>query len=126
MTRRQTEKTIAALSGLTGLNAIGGAVYGLGGAPKVPREWLEGSPFGDYRIPSMILGVGVGGSSAVAAVTAWRSSDRAGVAAVSAGAVLIGWIGGQVAIIGRRSFLQPLFGGVGIAMIGLGAQLMRQ
>ena len=125
MTRRQTEKTIAVLGGLTAVNALGGAVYGLGGAPNVPAGWLEGSPFRDYRIPSMILGVGVGGTSIVAAVTAWRSSDRAGPATVSAGAVLVGWVGAQVAIIGRRSFLQPLFGGVGIAMVGLGAQLVR-
>ena len=126
MTPRQTETAIAVLGGVTAANALGGAVYGLGGAPKVPREWLEGSPFRDYRIPSLILGVGVGGSSIVAAATAWRASDRAGVAAVSAGAVLIGWIGAQLAIIGRRSFLQPLFGGVGIAMVGLGAKLVRQ
>lgn len=123
MTRRQTELTIAALGATTAVNAVGGSVYGLSGAPQVPREWLGGSPFRDYRIPSLILGIAVGGSSAAAASTAWRGSERAGNAAITAGVVLLGWIGAQVAIIGPRSFLQPLMGGVGATLIGLGAVL---
>src|SRR6185503_7859661 len=27
------------------LNAFAGGLYGMSGAPDVPREWLEGSPF---------------------------------------------------------------------------------
>jgi len=34
--------------------------------------------------------------------------------------ILSGWIAAQVAIIGPRSFLQPLLGAVGLALIGLG------
>jgi hypothetical protein len=123
MNRRQTEKMIAAISGLTAINAIGGAIYGLNGAPNVPREWLEGSPFPDYRIPSLTLGVAVGGSSAVSAAAAWRGSDHAGPAAVCSGGVLTAWIIAQVMVIGPRSFLQPLMGGAGLATIGLGARL---
>src|SRR5437764_496521 len=63
MTRRQTELTIAALGATTAVNAVGGSVYGLSGAPQVPREWLGGSPFRDYRIPRLILRIAVGGSS---------------------------------------------------------------
>ncbi|MBV9414230.1 MAG: hypothetical protein JO363_04550 [Solirubrobacterales bacterium] len=44
---------------------------------------------------------------------------------VLAGAVLSGWIVAQVAIIGPRSFLQPLMGGIGIAMIALGVRRRR-
>lgn len=123
MTRRQTERTIVFLATLTAGNAAGGSLYGLSGAPKVPREWLEGSPFRDYRLPSLILGVAVGGSSATAAVPAWRGSEHAGPASVAAGVILSGWIAAQVAIIGPRSFLQPLMGAVGLALIGLGARL---
>jgi len=72
-----------------------------------------------------MLGIGVGGSSGVAAAAAWRGSDHVGREAILAGTILTGWIAGQVLIIGRRSFLQPLMGGVGIAMIGLGARLRR-
>jgi hypothetical protein len=56
---------------------FGGAVYGLSGAPAVPREWLGGSPFSDYKVPSAVLGGAVGTSSAVAAITALRGSEAA-------------------------------------------------
>lgn len=125
MHRRRTERTIAALAGLTAVNAVGGAVYGLRGAPTIPREWLDGSPFDDYKLPSLFLGIAVGGSSALSAVTAWRGDDHAADATVAAGATLTAWIAAQVAIIGLRSFLQPLMGGVGITMIALGTRLRK-
>jgi hypothetical protein len=123
VTHRQIEKTIGCLGAVTSAGAVGGAVYGLRGAAVGPREWLDGSPFADYRVPSLVLGIGVGGSSAASAVVAWRGDDRAGPAAVFAGSVLTGWIVAQVWIIGPRSFLQPLMGGVGVAMVTLGARL---
>jgi hypothetical protein len=122
-TRRRTERTIAAIGALTAVNAVGGSLYGLRGAATIPREWLEGSPFNDYRIPSLFLGIAVGGSSALSAATAWRGSEHAGLATVAAGGILTAWVAAQVAIIGRRSFLQPLFGGIGITMIALGSRL---
>ena len=36
-------------------NAVGGGIYGLSGAPGVPVEWLEHTPFPSYVIPSLIL-----------------------------------------------------------------------
>lgn len=123
LTRRRTERTIAVLSALTVVNAVGGSLYGLRGAETIPREWLEGSPFNDYRIPSLFLGVAVGGSSAMSAATAGRGDDHAALATVVAGGILTAWVAAQVATIGRRSFLQPLFGGIGITMIALGAKL---
>jgi len=125
VTRRQRELAIAALGAVTAVNAIGGSIYGLSGAANVPREWLQGSPFRDYRLPSLILGTAVAGSSGAAAIAAWRASNRAGPAAIAAGTVLTGWIGAQVAIIGRRSFLQPLMAGVGVVLVGLGWTLGR-
>ena len=122
MTRHQTERAIAALGAV---NAIGGSIYGLRGAPKVPLEWLEGSPFQTYTVPSLVLGVAVGGSSATAALTALTGQAVAGQVSILAGVVLSGWIAAQAAIIGPRSFLQPLMGGVGIAMIVLGRRLRR-
>jgi hypothetical protein len=123
LTRRRTERTIAVLSALTAVNAVGGSLYGLRGAPEVPREWLEGSPFDDYKIPSLFLGITVGGSSAVSAATAWRGNDHAAPATIAARGILTAWVAAQVATIGLRSFLQPLFGGAGITMISLGLSL---
>ena len=55
------------------LNAFGGGYYGLAGAAGVPTEWLEGSPFRDYFVPSLILLVVVGGSFLVAAIAVFAA-----------------------------------------------------
>lgn len=60
------------------LNAIGGAVYGLAGAKNVPREWLKGSPFDSYLVPSLVLLVAVAGSSLAAATAISIKHRRAG------------------------------------------------
>jgi hypothetical protein len=52
------------------LNAFGGGWYGLSGARGVPTEWLRGSPFRDYSVPSLLLLVVVGGSFLIAAIAA--------------------------------------------------------
>ena len=36
------------------LNAVGGGIYGLGGAKGVPVELLRGSPFQSYFWPNLI------------------------------------------------------------------------
>ena len=123
MTRRQTEQLTAALSGATAVSALGGSIYGLTGAPAVPREWLERSPFRDYRLPSLVLATIVGGGSARASLKAWRGSEDAGAASTLAGAVLTGWIVAQVKMIGFRSGLQPAMAVVGLSLIGLGRRL---
>lgn len=64
-------------------------------------------PFETYTVPSMILGFAVAGTSAAAAVTAWRGKRAAGSAGGLAGAFLSGWIAAQVGIIGASSFSSP-------------------
>jgi hypothetical protein len=64
----KTRFGLAALELVVLLNAIGGAWYGLAGAENVPREWLEGSPFDSYTVPSLILLVAVGGGMTAALV----------------------------------------------------------
>jgi hypothetical protein len=121
--RRGLELATAGLAGLTAANAFGGAWYGLAGAPGVPREWLTGTPFRDYRVPSAILGAAVGSTAAVATATALKGGEHAGTASVAAGAVLTGWIVAQVSLIGLRSVLQPAMAAVGVSLIGLGRRL---
>ncbi len=50
------------------LNAFGGGYYGMNGAPGVPVEWLEGTPFSCYFYPGLILFVIVGGAFLTASV----------------------------------------------------------
>jgi hypothetical protein len=89
------------------LNAFAGGYYGLSGAEGVPREWLAGSPFTDYSVPSLILLNVVGGSLVLGAVMVWVSHHLAPVAAITAGVIVLAWIVVQVAIIGYVSWMQP-------------------
>jgi hypothetical protein len=98
---------LAGLLAFGALNAFAGGYYGLSGAPGVPVEWLEGSPFSDYTIPSLILFIVVGGSLLVASVTVFTRSRFARFSALTAGAIVLVWIAVQVAIIGYVSWMQP-------------------
>lgn len=89
------------------LNAFGGGYYGLSGAKDIPREWLSGSPFSDYFIPSLILFVVVGGSFLLGAVAVFAQWRRARLLALGTGVIVLGWIAVQVAIIGYVSWMQP-------------------
>ena len=89
------------------LNAFAGGYYGLSGAKGVPAEWLAGSPFKDYFVPSLVLFLVVVGSLLVAAIAVLTRLRRARVTAFAAGAVLLVWIAAQVSIIGYVSWMQP-------------------
>src|SRR3954447_11112571 len=111
--------TLAAIESLVAVNALGGMAYALGGAPAVPEEWLDDTPFGSYLVPGLYLGVVVGGSSLAAAYATIRDPRRARVAAFGSSAVMVSWIVAQVAVIGYRSPLQPLVAATGVAVAHL-------
>lgn len=111
---------LIALLGFTGLNALGGGLYGLAGAPSVPRELLQGSPFSTFFVPSLVLLFIVGGSMFVALFFVLRRARKAGQVAALAGLILLGWVGVQVAMIGLQSFLQPVMASIGTAIALLG------
>jgi hypothetical protein len=105
------------------LNAFAGGVYGLAGAKGVPTEWLRGSPFSDYFIPSAVLFVVVGGSlllASVATFARWRH-DR--LLATGAGLVVLGWIAVQLTIIGYVSWMQPVTALAGAIILVLAPRL---
>jgi hypothetical protein len=58
-------RSLGTLLAFMALNSIGGGIYGVAGAKGVPLEWLEGSPFRSYLLPSLILIFVVGGSCGV-------------------------------------------------------------
>jgi hypothetical protein len=98
---------LGALLTFGAINAFAGGYYGLSGAKGVPLEWLAGSPFTDYFIPSLILFVVVGGAFSFAAIAVFMRSRLARVSAFAAGTVVLVWIGVQLAIIGYVSWMQP-------------------
>ena len=79
----------------------------MAGARGVPTEWLAGTPFSDYTVPSLILFVIVGGSFLVATVAVFGRARIARASASAAGAIVLVWIAVQVAIIGYVSWMQP-------------------
>lgn len=92
---------------LVAINAFAGGYYGLSGAKDVPTEWLKGSPFHNYFIPSLILFVCVGGSAFFAAIVVFRQHRTARKAAFICGIIILFWLAIQVAIIGYVSWMQP-------------------
>jgi len=105
------------------LNAFGGGYYGLAGAQGIPTEWLEGSPFSDYFIPSAVLFVVVGGSFLLAAIAVFARWPIARHLAIGAGFVVLGWLAVQVAIIGYVSWMQPTTAIAGVVVLALAARL---
>jgi len=107
------------------VNALGGGYYGMTGAVGVPTEWLEGSPFADYFVPSLILLAVVGGSFIVAAIALFAHLRAARLAVFMAGFVVLGWLIVQIGIIGYVSWMQPATAIAGLLILILGSQLPR-
>jgi menaquinone-dependent protoporphyrinogen oxidase len=99
--------SLAVLLAFIAFNAFGGGVYGLAGAEGVPTEWLSGSPFRSYFVPSLVLLFVVGGASLAAAIAVYAEVPSARLGAAGAAAILATWMGVQIAIIGFVSWLQP-------------------
>lgn len=114
-----TRYLLGGLLAFGALNAFGGGHYGLSGAEGVPTEWLQGSPFVDYTIPSLILFVVVGGSLLVASVAVFVRLRIARLTAFSAGIIVLGWIVTQLAIIGYVSWMQPATVIAGVVILAL-------
>jgi hypothetical protein len=115
--------SLGALLAFGAVNAFGGGYYGLSGAEGVPTDWLQGSPFRDYFVPSLILLIVVGGSFVVAAITVLAGLRMARGAAFAAGLVVLGWLAAQLAIIGYVSWMQPTTAMAGVLVLVLGSRL---
>lgn len=105
------------------VNALGGAVYLLGGAEGFPAEWLERLPFRSYVIPGLTLGVVVGGSMFAAAWSVSRRRRGARTAFCGAAAILLGWLATQVAMLGYISWLQPAFAALALVIAALARRM---
>ncbi len=92
---------------LLAVNAFGGGYYGMAGAKNIPVEWLEGSPFSDYFIPSLFLFIVIGGLALFSGIAVYRQLRIARKATFVCGIIILLWIAIQVAIIGYVSWMQP-------------------
>jgi len=102
------------------VSAIVGAIGLVVGFMNIPLSVLSGSPFTDFTVPALLLGVVVGGSALAAATIEvfgpWRFMA---LASAAAGCVMAGWIMVEVAMIGLGSWMQPFYFAVGLLMIAL-------
>lgn len=107
--------------------AVGAMAGGLAlpvGAIRFPLEQLQGTPFGDYTIPGLILTVLAGGSLLLGAATAFLRREFAVLCSVAAGLVLSGWNIGEVILLGPFVLTWQLpFFAWGLAIFGLASLL---
>lgn len=99
--------SIGILLAVVALNAFAGGYYGMSGAKNVPVEWLNGTPFSSYFIPSLFLFLIVGGSSLFAAIAILRKHPLGTNIAYVTASIIILWLIIQVIMIGYVSWMQP-------------------
>jgi hypothetical protein len=121
---------------LIALSAIGGGILMLlgtyqdgvlreaGGRGQFPLEWLQHTPFSDYTIPALILAIGVGGSSLLAAVLVFTGREEGVLASIAAGLIMAGYIVVEVVMLKQGvSWIEGLYFGLGLAISGLATSL---
>ena len=100
---------------------------------QLPPDTLQGSPFGNYLVPGIVLFLFVGAFPAAVGYSllvlpgiGWpdvlnpaRRHHWAWSASWAAGVILLVWIAVETALLGYISFLQPLIAAWGAILIAL-------
>ena len=130
MTVRTERIAVAAVARFIAVSAIAGCWGLLGGGVVFPAEWLIGTPFTAYTVPALILGLVVGGSALVAGLLLLLRHPLAPVAALGAGLIQVGWIVGEVLLVGSEPGimlnLQVLYLVAGTSLAVLAGDLRRR
>lgn len=95
----------------------------------LPLTLLDGTPFKDFVVPGLLLAVVVGGTSMVNALATARRYEWRIDATLLAGGALSAWTACEVALLQAFSWLQVLYGGLGLGLLGIGiarGQSLRQ
>ena len=113
------------LQGLSGLAGGFGLVLDpTGESLRIPREWLEGSPFPDYLVPGLVLLTLLGLGPLGAAYGVWTRRAWAWSASLLVGLALLAWIAVEIAVVGYQPEppLQLVYGVLGV-LIAAGSLL---
>lgn len=101
------------LHGVLGLSAL---VVGFlfvsdpsGGALGMQVGWLEGSPFADYLVPGLFLGLVISSTNLGSALLLWRRHPLGEWLSVGTGLLLVVWLAIQTAILGVRDVSQVIW-----------------
>lgn len=116
---------LVVLGGFTTVTATGGGLALAADIERsrLPIELLLGTPFSSYLVPGLTLAVAVGGSAAAATAATLCSRWLGPRLFTLAGAILVGWIVGEVIILQApqaRSWMEAAYLLVGLSMAGLG------
>jgi len=126
MLRRIDRIAIVVVSAAVGLQAIvpgwqimaDGSVYGF----KLPLSWLRSSwPFPDFFVAGLLLLVVIGGGCLVTAVVNAINQRTGAMAAMIMGAVLCGWILGELLFMTETMVMTWIILGSGVVLIALAA-----
>ncbi len=106
--------------GISGV--LGGAllVYDpTGDTLQIPLSLLDGTPFGNYLLPGLILLIVLGIFPVFVAYGLWGKQRWSRMGTLAVGLALIVWIGVEIAMIGYQSEppLQAIYGVVGILIL---------
>jgi hypothetical protein len=104
------------------LTAFGGGIQLLVGFYVPPVEMLSGSPFTDFTIPGLALGIIVGGSALFAAILSIRKNKFATLSCIAAGLIIMFFEFVEMLVIGSPAgparFMQIFYFGMGTIIIG--------
>jgi hypothetical protein len=96
-----------------------------GASVGFPAGWIEATPFGSYLVPGLYLllvnGFGMLVLAWLSVVRHWTAPWLTGVL----GTGLVIWILVQLVVMPEFSFLQAIFGAVGVALVGISLTWLR-
>jgi len=91
-----------------------------------PPGWIEATPFGSYLLPGIYLllvnGLGMLILAGLTFLRHWTAPWLTGILGVG----LMIWIGVQLVVMPETSFLQAMFGAIGIVLAVIGVAWLRR
>ena len=97
-----------------------------GGSVGFPRGWIESSIFGTYLLPGLyLLAMNGVGMLVLAALSIQRHRWAPWLTGVL-GTGLVIWIGVQLLVMPEVSYLQAMFGAIGIVLMGVSVAWLRR
>ena len=113
--------------------ALGAIPFGLmllsdtsGGAVGFKAGWIESTIFGSYLLPGLYLFAVNGLGMLVLAVLTVQRHRWAPMLTGALGAGLVIWIGVQVLVMPEVSYLQAIFGAIGVVLTVIGVAWLRR
>ena len=102
-------KTLVGVLLFNALSALGGGIGLVSGTLPVPTVLLRHTPFDSYVIPGLFLGIIIGVSALVAAVSLLAHARRSRLVSAAAGVNMVGWIAGETILVEGFSWLQGFY-----------------